>query len=519
MLEKGAKVGVDPHTIPYSTIQKMKETLSKKSIDLLPTPSNLVDQVWGGDRPVFKPNPVFHLPLHYSGQSAEEKISNLIKTFGQGDDPVDGMVVTALDEIACMLGRYSRSMRPLFYSFLGLFNLRGSDIPYNPVFFSWAVVTKTNGVTLYVYEPEKLDKEHLPSNIKVKAYSEFVPDLKTIKKRTLLAPSCNWAVVEAVGGENAKVASTPSPIDSAKAVKNEVEVEGFRRCHIRDAAALCNFFGWLENELLNEQNTNITECQAADKLSAFRAEQKDFVDLSFDTISSAGPNAAIIHYKPEPDTCARITTDQIFLLDSGGQYKDGTTDVTRTVHFGQPTEREQEAFTRVLLGNLNLQRAVFPTGTTGYQLDPIARLPLWQIGLDYGHGTGHGVGHFLNVHEGPHGISFSPRCNDTPLRPLMTVTDEPGYYEDGSFGIRIENVLIVKPLTLPNNFRGVNFLGFENITLVPIQTSLIKKELLDSVHINMINEYHRVCREKVSPLLAPGSLGHSWLQRNTQPIN
>ena len=510
-------MGVDPHTIPYSTVQRMRETLSKKSIDLFPTPNNLIDQVWGEGRPVFKPNPVFHLPLTYSGQPAEEKIANLIKTFGQGDDQVEGMVVTALDEIAC---KSQKSISVIIYcSFLGLFNLRGSDIPFNPVFFSWALVTKTQGVTLHVYEPEKLNKEHLPSNVQVKAYKDFVSELKTIKKRTLLAPSCNWAIVDALGMENAKVSTTPSPIDSAKAIKNEVEVKGFRQCHIRDAAALCNFFGWLEDELLNKKNTTITECQAADKLYTFRAEQEDFVDLSFDTISSAGPNAAIIHYKPEVESCARITTNQIFLLDSGGQYKDGTTDVTRTSHFGQPTEREREAFTRVLLGNLNLQRAVFPTGTTGYQLDPIARLPLWQIGLDYGHGTGHGVGHFLNVHEGPHGISFSARSNETPLRPFMTVTDEPGYYEDGSFGIRIENVLLVKPLTLPNNFRDVNFLGFENITMVPIQTSLIKKELLEQVHIEMINEYHRECREKVSPLLAPGSLGHSWLQRSTQPIN
>ena len=386
------------------------------------------------------------------------------------------------------------------------------------MFFSWALVTKTS-VTLYVHEPDKLDREHLPSNVQVKAYEDFVPELKASKKRTLVAPSCNWAIVDAIGGDNAKVAAPVSPIDSAKAVKNQVEVEGFRRCHIRDAAALCNFFGWLENELTGKKSTSVTECQAADKLRAFRAEQADFVDLSFDTISSAGPNAAIIHYKPEPDTCARITTDQIFLLDSGGQYRDGTTDVTRTVHFGQPTDREREAFTRVLLGNLNLQRAVFPTGTTGYQLDPVARLPLWQIGMDYGHGTGHGVGHFLNVHEGPHGISYSFRSNETPLQPFMTVTDEPGYYEDGSFGIRIENVLVVKPLDLPNNFRDVNFLGFENVTMVPIQTSLIKRELLEEVHIEMLNEYHRECREKVSPLLAPGSLGHSWLQRNTQPIH
>lgn len=405
---------------------------------------------------------------------------------------------------------------------VGLFNLRGSDIPFNPVFFAYAVVTASD-VSLYLFDPTRLDdatRKSLPAGVQVRPYSEFIADMAHFGasvdagRRVVVDSSCNWAIVEAIGTEKVRIA--PSPVDAAKAVKNEIELDGMRRCHIRDAAALCNFFGWLEHELAAKNV--ISECDAAERLEAFRAEQADFVGLSFDTISSAGPNAAIIHYKPEESTCARVTTDQIFLLDSGGQYLDGTTDVTRTMHFGEPTAHQRDCFTRVLLGNLNVERAIFPTGTTGLMLDSTARMPLWQIGLDYSHGTGHGVGHFLNVHEGPHSISFHIRSNDAPLKPGMTVTNEPGYYEDGAFGIRIENVLLVREARPPNNFRDTGFLRFENITMVPIQAKLIDCSLLDPVHVDMLNRYHEECRRKVLPLLPEGSLGRAWLERNAKPI-
>jgi Xaa-Pro aminopeptidase len=240
--------------------------------------------------------------------------------------------------------------------------------------------------------------------------------------------------------------------------------------------------------------------------------------LSFDTISSTGANGAIIHYKPEPETCSTVKVDEMYLCDSGGQYRDGTTDVTRTMHFGTPTRHEKDAFTRVLKGHIQLDRAVFPKGTTGFVLDVLSRLPLWQAGLDFRHGTGHGVGSFLNVHEGPHGIAPRITCNDIALEPGMTITNEPGYYEDGKFGIRIENIMLVKEMDTPHRFGDRPYYGFEHVTLVPIQTKLIAVDLLTPEEKEWINTYHLKVKEKVLPLLESGSDAHEWLLKETLPI-
>lgn len=250
-------------------------------------------------------------------------------------------------------------------------------------------------------------------------------------------------------------------------------------------------------------------------MEEYRRAQKDCAGLSFDTISGVGPNGAIIHYKPEKPSAANITMDQLYLCDSGGQYFDGTTDVTRTVHFGEPTEEEKDRFTRVLKGNIALNRAVFPAGTTGLMLDTLARQFLWQAGLDYRHGTGHGVGHYLNVHEGPQNIS--PRSADAVLKAGMTITDEPGYYEDGKFGIRIENVLLVREAKTECNFGSVGYLTFENITMVPIQKKLIKTSLMSKEDIEWINEYHQEVWNKVSPLLTDEKV-KAWLKKETSPL-
>jgi len=329
----------------------------------------------------------------------------------------------------------------------------------------------------------------------------------------LISGSCNTALVNAV--KNSRVILKPSPIENAKTIKNNVELEGFRQCHLRDAAALCNYFGWLQNEL--DSGREWDEVDGAVQLEKFRRAQKNCVGLSFPTISAVGPNASIIHYKPEKETAVKITKKLIYLLDSGGQYLDGTTDVTRTVHFGTPTEEEKENFTRVLQGNIALSCAVFPNGTSGMKLDCLARQPLWEVGLDYRHGTGHGVGHYLNVHEGPQSISFHPRSNDVSLKAGMTITNEPGYYADGKYGIRIENVLIVKPAQVPNS-SGDGFLKTENITMVPIQRKLIKQEMLSKKEVAWLNDFHAACWTKVSPLLEPGSLGYKWLRSESMPL-
>lgn len=304
-----------------------------------------------------------------------------------------------------------------------------------------------------------------------------------------------------------------SPVALAKSVKNDAEIEGMKNSHLRDAAALAEFWCWLEEEIC--KSVPLTEVQIAEKLLEFRQKQDGFIETSFDTISGYGANGAIIHYRPTPESCSSVGSDNLFLLDSGAQYIDGTTDITRTVHFGEASPRQKECFTRVLQGHIALDQAVFPERTPGFVLDVLARSSLWKIGLDYRHGTGHGVGAALNVHEGPQSISYR-YGNLTALQKGMIVSNEPGYYEDNSFGIRIENLLLVKELNLANSFGGISYLGFEKLTFVPIQSKLIESSLMSPSEINWVNDYHEEVWEKVSPLLS----GHSrdWLWKNTRPL-
>ncbi|GMH11366.1 hypothetical protein Nepgr_013207 [Nepenthes gracilis] len=286
-----------------------------------------------------------------------------------------------------------------------------------------------------------------------------------------------------------------------------------RNSHIRDAAALAEFWAWLEAEIL--KSVIITEVEVADKLLEFRSKQDGFMDTSFDTISASGSNGAVIHYKPEPGSCSVVDAKKLFLLDSGAQYIDGTTDITRTVHFGEPTAREKECFTRVLQGHIALDQAVFPENTPGFVLDAFARRSLWKIGLDYRHGTGHGVGAALNVHEGPQSISFR-FGNMTPLQKGMIVSNEPGYYEDHAFGIRIENLLCVREIDTPNRFGGIGYLGFEKLTFVPIQGKMVDFSLMSAAEVDWLNDYHEQVWQKVSPSV--GASARQWLWENTRPV-
>lgn len=429
--EGGKTVGVDPAVITAAEARKLSEKIKKKTGGTLKAVSeNLVDQVWGKDRPARPEEKVKVLDMKYAGKKFEDKIEDLRKELDKKKS--SGMIVSMLDEIAW------------------LFNLRGNDIPYNPVFFSYASVTPT-GATLFVDESKLPDdvKQHLGSTVKVKPYESIFGELEalgqslevkedgTAPKKFLLSTRASWALQKALGGEE-KVEETRSPIGDAKAVKNETELAGMRACHVRDGAALIEYFAWLEDQLLNKK-AQLDEVDAAEKLESMRAKHEHFVGLSFDTISSTGANAAIIHYKPEKPSAATIDPSKIYLCDSGAQYLDGTTDTTRTLHFGEPTELEKKAYTLVLKGNIALELAKFPKGTPGLALDALARQFLWSEGLDYRHGTGHGVGSYLNVHEGPIGVGTRVQFMEVPLAVGNVISDEPGYYEDGGFGIRIES--------------------------------------------------------------------------------
>ncbi|KAI9314514.1 peptidase M24, structural domain-containing protein [Dichotomocladium elegans] len=500
-LPSNSRIGVDPKLITNADARALSVSLATVGSSLVPVHENPVDKVWT-DQPLAPQDPVLVHPVKFAGKSHADKLEDVQKYIAEKN--AYGVFVSALDEIAW------------------LFNLRGSDVECNPVFNSYALVTQTEAF-LYV-EPAKVDdavKEHLGNHVTLKPYHAAFDDLRELNEalnassqKLIINSKTSLAVVVAVGEAN--IQEDRSFINDAKAIKNETELAGMRNCHKRDAAALVRYFAWLEKEL--KAGVKLDEVEGADRLEKFRSEQADYVGLSFDTISSTGPNGAIIHYSPEKETCKVIDIDQIYLCDSGGQYKDGTTDVTRTYHFGTPTAYEKRCFTRVLQGHIAVDSVVFPKGTTGFLLDPFARSALWKDGLDFRHGTGHGVGSYLNVHEGPHGIGIRIAYNDTPLAVGMTVTDEPGYYEDGKFGIRIENVLIVKNVDTPNNFGDRGYLGFEHVTLVPVGLNLIDHELLSPDEKKWVNDYHAECRKEIGPLVADDPDATAWLERETTPI-
>ncbi|KAL6704581.1 hypothetical protein ACN47E_008091 [Coniothyrium glycines] len=502
-------VGVDPSVVTAADARKLAAKIKKKGGEYRAVDENLVDLVWGKHRPARPSENVIVQPVKYSGKSFHDKIDDLRKELEKKKSL--GFVVSMLDEIAW------------------LFNLRGNDIPYNPVFFSYAVLTPST-VTLYVADSKLPDdvKQHLGDKVTIRPYEAIFDDVTALsnetfaagektdpQKKFLTSTRASWALNKALGGED-KVEEMRSPVGDAKAVKNEVELEGMRQCHIRDGAALSEYFAWLEDQLLN-QGAKLDEVDAADKLEDIRKKHDHFMGLSFDTISSTGANAAVIHYKPEKGECAVIDPKAIYLCDSGAQYRDGTTDTTRTLHFTEPTEMEKKAYTLVLKGNIALERVKFPKGTTGFALDSLARQFLWAEGLDYRHGTGHGVGSFLNVHEGPIGIGTRVQYSEVSLAVGNVVSDEPGYYEDGKFGIRIENMIMVKEVETKHKFGDKPYLGFEHVTMTPHCRNLVDTSLLTEDEQKFINEYHQEVFAKTSKYFDNDSLTLAWLKRETAP--
>ncbi|ESZ99310.1 putative Xaa-pro aminopeptidase P [Sclerotinia borealis F-4128] len=499
--QSGKVVGVDSTIISAPDARKLLEKVKKRGgSDLIAVEENLVDLVWGDDRPSSPKEPVKVLAREFCGKDVRTKLEDLRKELQKKKS--SGFIVSMLDEIAW------------------LFNLRGNDIPYNPVFFSYASVTPSSA-TLYV-DSSKLSDEctsHLTENgVSIRDYSKIFGDVQTLSqslnaddvklKKFLVSSRASWALKRALGGD-AKVDEVRSPIGDAKSIKNETELEGMRACHVRDGAALIEYFAWLEHQLVVEK-VEIDEVAAADKLEQLRSKKKHFVGLSFDTISSTGANAAVIHYKPEPGHCSIIDPKAVYLCDSGAQYFDGTTDTTRTLHFGEPTEMEKKAYTLVLKGNIALDVAVFPKGTSGFALDALARQFLWEEGLDYRHGTGHGVGSFLNVHEGPIGIGTRIQYSEVPLAPGNVISNEPGYYEDGSFGVRIENIVMVKEVETKHRFGDKPYLGFEHVTMVPYCRKLIDETLLTRKEKHWLNEYHADIYSKTKDFFKGDGLTISW---------
>ncbi|KAI0413706.1 peptidase M24, structural domain-containing protein [Xylaria grammica] len=510
--EDGKTVAVDPTLLTSLAANKLSDKIQKSGgKELVAIAENLIDLVWGSDRPSRPNEPVVVLHQEFAGKDVKTKLEELRKELDK--KKALAFIVSMLDEIAW------------------LFNLRGNDIPYNPVFFSYAVVTP-NEATLYI-DASKLKPEvqdFLEQNkVTIKPYQEIFWDVTALgqvakvnraetgdSKNFLISNKASWALKRALGGDDF-VEEVRSPVGDAKAIKNSTELEGMRTCHIRDGAALIEYFAWLEDQLLVKKAT-IDEVEAADKLEEIRARHTHFMGLSFDTISSTGPNAAVIHYKPEKGSCSTIDPDAVYLCDSGAQYLDGTTDTTRTLHFGTPTQREIEAYTLVLKGNIALDTMIFPKYTTGYALDCTARQFLWKEGLDYRHGTGHGVGSFLNVHEGPIGIGTRSQYSEVPLSPGCVISNEPGFYEDGSFGIRIENIVMVKEVQTKYKFGDKPYLGFEHVTMVPYCRKLVDPSLLTAAEKQWLNDYNTEIFQKTKNFFKDDGLTLAWLEKEIQPF-
>ena len=473
-LPAGNKVGIDTQTISVSGFRNLQKTLAVKNINLVVAP-DLFETIWE-DRPQFPSDVIFNFDTNFTGLSRKEKQIQIAEKLEKVN--ADFHVITTLDELAWQ------------------FNLRGSDIKYNPVFMGFGLVGKNEN---YLF----VDKSKLTKNLYellenegvcINDYNAFYTFLSEIKnKKIVLDPfTVNFQVFSCLAKHN-KLAEETSFITKAKSRKNRVELNGFREAMLKDGVALVEFLFWLKS---NIGKTRITEYEIGRKLAEYRSKQSNFIGESFPPIVGYKSHGAIVHLSVGPDDALEVKPEGILLFDSGGQYLDGTTDITRTVSLGKVSELQKKDFTLVLKGMISLTLAEFPLGTKGCHLDILARQPLWENGLNYGHGTGHGVGHFLNVHEGP--MAIRQEFNEHIIEPGMVLSNEPAFYREGEYGIRTENMMVCVET---KNTKFGQFLGFETLTVCPVDKTLIIPELLSEKEKNWLNAYHKKVNELLKPLL------------------
>ncbi|MBI1238410.1 MAG: M24 family metallopeptidase [Alphaproteobacteria bacterium] len=494
-LRKGDRLGFDPWLHTAAQIGQLRAACEKAGAELVPCKDNLIDAVWQ-NQPAPPLGAVSVYPESLSGESATDKRHRIAKILHA--EKADAAVITLPESICWLL------------------NVRGADVPHTPFALSFAILKHDGTLDWFIDERKLSDavRAHVGNAVAIEKPDAFLPALKalgeakkTVRVDRATAAQAIWAALEDSG---ATLKAESDPCLLPKACKNDVELAGIRAAHRRDGAALTRFLAWLSRA---SPSGNLTEIETVEKLEDLRAETGALKDVSFDTISGSGPNGAIVHYRVTRKTNRKLGQGELFLLDSGAQYEDGTTDVTRTIAIGTPSAEQRRHFTLVLKGHIALATARFPDGTTGAHLDALARLPLWRAGLDFDHGTGHGVGHYLSVHEGPQNIS--KRFGPPPLKPGMVCSNEPGFYKTGAYGIRIENLVIVTPpQDVPGGDRAM--LGFETVTLAPIDRALIDPALLDADERAWLNAYHARVREAVAPDLSPAD--REWLIAATEPI-
>ena len=493
----GQRIGYDPWLHTRADVRALAAALADSGATLAAVDANPVDAIWT-DRPAPSPARLTVQPDALAGRSTAAKRADIADWLtARGADAV---VLSALDSVAWAL------------------NLRGADVDHTPVALSYAIVHADGTADLFVAR-EKLDdavRQHLGNAVRVHEKTDFVANASNLAgKRVVADPErAVAAIFDALEAQGATVVALRDPVVLAKALKNDAEIAGHRAAQVRDGAALTRFLRWVELECpLGGQ----TELSAAAKLLEYRQATGALLDTSFATISATGAHGAIPHYHVTEESNAPIERGQLFLIDSGGQYADGTTDVTRVMPIGDPTPEMRDRFTRVLKGHIALATATFPDGTLGGHLDAFARRPLWEAGLDYPHGTGHGIGAYLSVHEGPQRIAapnYPGGAAMEPIRARMMLSNEPGYYKPGEYGIRIENLVLVEPRDIPGADRPM--LGFETLTLAPIERTMIDPALLTAPEVTWIDRYHA----RVAEIIGPRLVGEdrAWLEEKCSPL-
>ncbi len=493
-LPAGSVLGLDGGIVSLTQANMLQQRLEPCGIDLEPR-FDLIREIWT-DRPLAPATAITEHPEKFTGESRVEKLRRIRSVLRQKG--LSYYLFVALDDIAWTL------------------NIRATDVPYNPVAVSFLVVGEEDEAHWFVGPdrvPDALAAQLEKDNVQLYPYTEIRQFLLGLPAGTRVGVDPATISLRSYSHlEEAEPVRLPSPVAPWKATKNGIEIQHLRQAMRRDGVALLRLRRWLDEELAYR---TVTEVEVAERLAAFRAEQEHYRGESFGAIVGYKGNGAIPHYKPEPNTCAAIRPEGILLIDSGGQYLDGTTDITRTFALSEPTLEQKLHFTLVLKGHIELARARFPRGTTGVQLDTLARLPLWRAGLNYGHGTGHGVGFFLNVHEGPQSISPNPATlkSRTPFASGMVTSNEPAYYRAGHYGIRIENLILC--LADGRNDEGQWF-RFETLTLFPIDHRLIRPELLTREEIDWLNNYHERVERELTPLLRPEE--RDWLHEECRPV-
>lgn len=495
-LKKGDRFAYDPWLHTEAGVKRLQEACLAAGAELVAVDDNPLDSVWGADQPPPPLGPVRVQEQTLTGRSAQDKrrtIADAVKANG-----ADAVVLTLPESIAWLL------------------NIRGSDVPHTPLPLSMTILHRDGGVDLYI-DGRKLDetvRKHL-GDVRLhdaSAFPEALSKLGETRKTVQVDPNTAAVyVLHRLEKFGARLIRSEDPCLLPKACKTAAELDGTRAAHRRDGAAVSKFLCWLDANATT--GAGIDEIIAVEKLQSFRRLSNELRDLSFSTISGAGSNGAIVHYRVTPETNRKLEPGNLYLVDSGGQYPDGTTDITRTVAIGEPTAEMRDRYTRVLKGHIAIATAKFPEGTSGQQLDPLARKPLWDVGLDFDHGTGHGVGAYLSVHEGPQRIAKAG--SPVPLKPGMIISNEPGYYKTGAYGIRIENLVVVRVETEKAE-NGKRWLGFETITRAPYDRRLIDLALLTAEEIAWVEAYHALVWQDVAEHVDDAT--RAWLKQATAPL-